>query len=227
MEYEPSKADHPADHPMHERRPLVRCGAKTRDGDPCKLPPVTGRTRCRMHGGRVPQGIGLTATLTGRYSKHLPTRLAARYHEAEADPDLLNLRGEISLTDTRLADVLARVDTGESGRLWRTLRETHTALIRARVDRDDAAVQVHMRALGDLIGKGFADTVAWSEIAGLIDQRRRLVESERKRLIDMQQMLTVERAMALLGAVVEVVRRHVTDPKALRAVAEDLTRLIA
>jgi hypothetical protein len=28
----------------------VRCGAKTRSGGPCKLAPVTGQPRCRMHG---------------------------------------------------------------------------------------------------------------------------------------------------------------------------------
>ena len=29
----------------------IRCGAKTRSGAPCKSTPVTGRRRCRMHGG--------------------------------------------------------------------------------------------------------------------------------------------------------------------------------
>ena len=28
-----------------------RCGAKTRSGAPCRSAPVTGRSRCRMHGG--------------------------------------------------------------------------------------------------------------------------------------------------------------------------------
>jgi len=31
--------------------PGVRCGAKTRQGQPCKAPAVRGRKRCRMHGG--------------------------------------------------------------------------------------------------------------------------------------------------------------------------------
>ena len=33
---------------MHK---TARCGAKTRSGTPCRSPAVTGRTRCRMHGG--------------------------------------------------------------------------------------------------------------------------------------------------------------------------------
>ena len=28
-----------------------RCGAKTRNGTPCRSPAVAGKTRCRMHGG--------------------------------------------------------------------------------------------------------------------------------------------------------------------------------
>jgi len=28
-----------------------QCGARTRSGAPCKSAPVTGRRRCRMHGG--------------------------------------------------------------------------------------------------------------------------------------------------------------------------------
>ena len=36
----------------HRRsEPPVSCGARTRAGTACRLPPVTDRTRCRMHGG--------------------------------------------------------------------------------------------------------------------------------------------------------------------------------
>ncbi len=32
-------------------RGCPRCGARTRSGLPCKSPVITGRRRCRMHGG--------------------------------------------------------------------------------------------------------------------------------------------------------------------------------
>ncbi|MGX7705533.1 HGGxSTG domain-containing protein [Methylobacterium sp. Gmos1] len=48
---------------MHsvERQPLpfrsaLRCGAKTRSGEPCLSPAVTGKARCRMHGGAKGSG---------------------------------------------------------------------------------------------------------------------------------------------------------------------------
>lgn len=34
----------------------ARCGAKTRSGRPCRAFVVTGKTRCRMHGGAAGSG---------------------------------------------------------------------------------------------------------------------------------------------------------------------------
>ena len=33
-----------------------RCGAKTRSGNPCRSPAVSGKNRCRMHGGAPGSG---------------------------------------------------------------------------------------------------------------------------------------------------------------------------
>ncbi len=45
----------------HERntgpmRSAPRCGAKTRSGTPCRAPAVSGKKRCRMHGGAAGSG---------------------------------------------------------------------------------------------------------------------------------------------------------------------------
>jgi len=37
-------------------RDSPRCGAKTRQGTPCQAPAVTGKARCRMHGGAKGSG---------------------------------------------------------------------------------------------------------------------------------------------------------------------------
>lgn len=46
------------DHPRNTGPMMAspRCGAKTRSGAPCKSPAVSGKARCRMHGGA--QGSG-------------------------------------------------------------------------------------------------------------------------------------------------------------------------
>jgi hypothetical protein len=47
MEQRPlSQVSHPSQ--------VLRCGAKTRLGNPCRRLPVHGRKRCRLHGGLSP-----------------------------------------------------------------------------------------------------------------------------------------------------------------------------
>ncbi len=46
------------DHPRNTGPMLAsrRCGAKTRAGKPCMAPAVSGKARCRMHGGASGSG---------------------------------------------------------------------------------------------------------------------------------------------------------------------------
>lgn len=53
-------------------RTSLRCGAKTRKGTPCQAPAVSGKARCRMHGGAKGSGapIGNQNALThGMYTR--------------------------------------------------------------------------------------------------------------------------------------------------------------
>jgi uncharacterized protein YjcR len=48
------KSDHPRNTaPMLSSQ---RCGARTRSGKPCRSPAVSGKRRCRMHGGAPGSG---------------------------------------------------------------------------------------------------------------------------------------------------------------------------
>lgn len=144
----------------------------------------------------------------------------SRYAEAQADVDLLALREEIGLIDARLSDVLSRVDTGESGQGWRDLRSAYDAVISARGDPAEAAAL--MRELGDMIRQGAGDWQAWGDVRVLIQERRKLVESEGKRLVAMQSMISTERVMVLVGALTDIIRKHVHDRDALVAISAEL-----
>jgi uncharacterized protein YjcR len=53
------------------RSSALRCGAKTRNGTPCKAPAVVGKKRCRMHGGAAGSGApkgNRNALKHGRYT---------------------------------------------------------------------------------------------------------------------------------------------------------------
>jgi len=204
----------------------MRCQAhSTRTGEQCKKHASKGRTVCFKHGGKTPRGLASPHTRHGRHSKDLPTRLAARYQEARSDAALLELRDEVSLIDARLSDVLGRVDTGESGRLWRQLRAAWAQLQECR--NDPAAFAGALNTVGALITTGEADWAAWADVRTLIQERRALVESERKRLVEMQHVLTAEQATLLMAALTAAIGKHITDHATLTAITAEFERLTA
>jgi hypothetical protein len=205
---------------------MKTCGARTKhDGTPCERSPVRGRTRCRLHGGKSLVGIACSQYRSGRYSTYLPERLRARYEQAEGDAELLSLKSEVALTDARLIDLLARVDTGESGQLWAHLKKAHEEFKVYRLARDVPKMNVALAKIEALLDNAVQDHTAWGEIGTLIEQRRKLTESEAKRLITLQQMLTTEEAMALAYRLVDIVTRHVTDKHVLRDIVVEIRAL--
>lgn len=216
--------------PIEPQRPLEQrrtCGAKTRGGTPCQRSPAPGRNRCNLHGGKTPRGIAAPNWKTGRWSKVLPRGLVARYEQAVGDRRLLELRDDIALLDARTNELLSKVDqTHDSAALWRATQVTFTRLSASMQAKDADAITEHLTALGQLLNSGVADTELWHEIQSLIDQRRKLVESESRRLVELGSVLTVEQAMAFSSAVLAAVKSNVADPQALTAISEAVTRLL-
>lgn len=203
------------------------CQARKTNGEPCKAQAINGKRVCRVHGGATPGGLASPHYKTGKYSRYLPARMAARYEEAVGDPALLELRGDIALVDARLGDLLQRVDTGESGALWARLMQARLDLLAYRRAGDAVKTAEALNTLLDLVGQGHADYRAWAEVGQVVEQRRRLVESERKRLVEMQQTLTVEKAMLLIGAIGGIIKAHVQDRHVLSAISNDIQALVS
>lgn len=199
----------------------MQCQAKAKStGKQCNRSAVNGKRVCTVHGGLTPGGIASPNFKTGRYSKYLPDRLSSRYEQAVNDPQLLELNHEIALIDSRLSDLLVRIDTGETGQLWQDVTKVWQ---KYRLNQDDeTAVQ-----LDTLIKKGNDDYQAWNEIQDTIEQRRRLVESERKRLVEAQQYVTAVQAMTLIGNVLAIIKDNVTDRQTLQAISTGINQLVS
>jgi hypothetical protein len=206
----------------------MQCTAKAKStGEQCRRRAVAGKTKCVVHGGKTPGGIASPHFKHGRYSKYLPDRLLGRYQEALADPELLSLRDDVALVDGRLTELFEQLDTGRSEALWEELQEAYRELTRAIGTQDTTRLRAQLTRLGDLLDQGASDHVLWQEIVELQEHKRRLGESERDRLVKMQQMITVERTMALLAAVASEIKRHVSDPNVLAAISAGIRGLVA
>lgn len=211
------------DHPVK-----VMCGARLRGREgTCRQPPARGRNRCRNHGGATLQGSQAPSFQHGRYSKHLPERLLHLFQASATDHQLLDLRAEISLVDSRTSELLQRLETSPSETWLESLRSAwsqYEAASRSRswTDQEEAKL-----VLADLIESGPDPTAGpWREINAQLEQRRKLVLAEARRQEQLQTMISAEQALSFVAAVIGAVRRHVDEADKLRAISAEIDRLL-
>ncbi len=62
-------------YPMNMNEPRKTCGAKRRDGLPCRMWILCPNGRCRMHGGMSPYGLFSPRVKHGAYSRDMTLRI--------------------------------------------------------------------------------------------------------------------------------------------------------
>ena len=203
----------------------MQCQAKSKQsGQQCRRHAVPGRNVCAIHGGKTPRGIASPQHVHGRYSKSLPTQLAATYEAIRSDPELLNLSDDLAALDAVIARVAGRLGTGEAGDWVQRLVAKRDQLQNLLASGQTQAADGPLRELFALIDGARSQVSAEIEFASLLDQRRKLVEAEQKRRVSMGSMLTVEQGVLMLSTFVDAMKRHVTDRKILMKIAADFER---
>lgn len=205
--------------------PKKECGAKRRDGGICRSPAMP-NGRCRIHGGKSLAGPAAANFKTGRYSKYLPAHLKDRYEAATSDPDLLVLRDEIGLIDARVAELMGRISTGENAVTWMILKDKFGELKKHVKSGDVVKTIEALNAVEAVVNTAVGDYLIWGEIQNGLEQRRKLVESERKRLVEIQAFIDARSAMTLVASIIDVIRRNVKDRRELSQITQELSILM-
>lgn len=185
-----------------------------------------GNGRCRMHNGKAAKGIAHPSTKSGRYSKDLPTRMLADYEAERTDPELLNLSEAIAVVRARQRELFRQVDKHGGASLFADLSQAWKEMEAAQKAKDGPAVVSVMSEIGQLIKRGASDGAKWREITGLMEQERKLIETEQKRRVAMQTMITAEQGQLLVKALLASVNSHVDDKRILAAIGADIMALV-
>jgi len=202
---------------------MSQCTAKSKQtGQRCKRHTAPDRTVCYFHGGKIPRGLALPQTKDGRYSKSFTGRLLATYEVAKNDPEILSLIEEIAGVDSLSSELIAQLRDGVS---LRAAYDAFMSFKAANIRKDGPG---SIRALAEL-ERVLTDAVANEDTEARIfsawELRRKLTESERKRRVEMHDMVSSDQAALMVRSLVSAVRDHVHDAAALSAIADALDRL--
>ena len=178
-----------------------------------------------MHGGATPRGVASPHFKHGRYSQVIPVRLAAAYDQARTDDDLLALRDEATVLQARIGELLMRVEAGDSRSFWTEAQAALNDMEAAHTARDAVALDAAFDRLRMTFRTARGDEMIWGEVQTTIEALRKVSESERKRLIEMQAMVTVDEVMAFAAALTSVMQQQARDPATLGAIQAGMQRV--
>jgi hypothetical protein len=211
---------------------LPQCKAKSKTtGRRCIRYAVTGYPVCQRHGAGSPfQGRPGGRPLTvGKFSKHLPKDLMARYETAMEDDELLNLSDGIALYETRISKLLEQLpEEDEEGVFLGDLVDAYAELLDAvNAGAVDGAVERLGEIIEAMLGGKSHEVLVWNEVFELFQQQGKLIKQEMNRRIAMDAILTVEEGVAMVKAMEHAVNSIVQDQVTRNAVAAEFFRLFA
>lgn len=201
------------------------CGALTSSGGKCKRSPLS-NGRCHLHGGRSLKGVAHPNYKHGRYSKYLPEAMGIMIDDMANDPNRLDQTAQMGILDAMLVETLKDFSAGGGGRIWDELMKLKQDYDRAGY-RKDVQTQVGIiRELWGLVEASYAKWLASKEAREIIDDRRKLTESERKRMIEEKQMIPLDQVAMALTQIGRALLIHVTDERQRQLVYNEVIGII-
>lgn len=199
------------------------CGVKTKSAGWCKGRKVTGRSTCRMHGGKTPIGPESPAWKTGATSvlAFLRPELREAAEQKRRDVNRLDLTNELALLSAAELEAVTDWASGGGGDAWIKLR-THADTYNAEVKRGkDADVQMMRSSIDSIMGLIYGNSArvdARDKMQVIIDNIRKVAETERRRSMSLRTMMATEEIMAILGRIGETIARVVPDQEMRRVI---------
>jgi len=215
-------------------------------GGRCKQKAIPPTTKCHYHGGRSLRGVahpnfknGLHTELVQAVPKHMREIFVRTMNR----DDLVHLRGEISLLEAREYNLLEQLKGGGSAEFWKRLRrlranhdDLRAELEEARsagerwdqekIDRAQEKVDGVTDEIMEMIDQGAHEAEVWAEILESVELRRRLSDTERRRLEMLQQVMTPDQALAFASHLINIIRDVVDDRKQISAIVARVQALL-
>jgi hypothetical protein len=150
--------------------------------------------------------------------------MASHYNEALTDGDLHSLRHEISVLEARARELLSRTETSDLAHAWVDLSKAWEAFSQARTRQDVPAMGEALPVVEAQIRRGLHDYLLWGNLEQTFKTLATLRYQEHKRLIDLQAVITEERALLIFGQIQQTIRdvvlKHADKDQATRILTE-------
>lgn len=196
----------------------------------CLRKPSSVNGRCRRHGANALKGSMHPQFIHGRYSKVLRRDVLKSYLASFEEQDLYSQTDEIALLKARIENLLenamdAEFANSSISKLELLVSGLDRELGKDPKDRSEVSLDIIKEVASEVL-KGLRDSKrAWNEIYEVMDHRRKIIESERKRQLDAQKFITEQQAQVFIATLLHLIKKNVDDPHVLNKIATEFDEL--
>lgn len=182
-----------------------------------------------MHGAGSPKlgrGGGRPPT-RAIWAKDLPKNTLELYQAALDDDTLLQLKDEIALIDARMGEKIEGLGREPMIKQWEQIEQIIGKMFLSIRKQDIEEMFKSLVEASKVLEVSKETREGWNEIYLLIEQRRKLVESERKQMIELEQFIAAEKLTTLVKAILTVITDNVKDATTRKAIAWQIGSLVS
>ena len=205
----------------------------------CKASAIYPTNYCGRHGTNLRHGVSkgfpikhgansniLFFRMYNEFMTEKYRKLTDKVSEAQKDPELLSLRRQLATHTVRQEMLMNRLDTPESDQRWALLIKAWNQYapigLRFKMNPKEA---VKFKQVNELIEGAYHDYRAWQQLFESFEMQKKLGESERKRLVEMNQMMRYEDVMDIALELFNIINETVDDPRKLTTIQLKFARL--
>lgn len=210
----------------------LRCtGTSKQSGHRCGRRVSPGSNVCSFHGGRMPKGPLAKNYKHGKYSGSLPGKLLGAYHHSLHDPQIVSMSDALALCDSRIDELTKELEEADGP--GDTITRARSKLREALRCNEGSARDGHLSTLQDILERGASADQIWDRILQAIEGRRRVAETESRRIVSMGQAVPIQKVVEIIGMISQAMRNTVlthadreTANLILRDASRDVQRII-
>lgn len=210
------------------------CGGKKQEREPekgvwsrCSKPNIdSDNYRCKIHGGSTPKATASPHWKGAGKSGYLPEELGDRMDEFLKDPSIVSVREDLALANVRLTQLMQEVEVGANADRWLKIQEIMPDLMEAFEKNKPKDLRRLLNKLETLVHEGAESEERWEDISNWINQRRKLSQTETKRLKQGTDTLTYEEVRQVLDIITHTVTSILDEYDLPREAYQDLNKAV-
>lgn len=163
----------------------------------------------------------------GNRSKYMPENLAAKYKEAQADPDLGSLMRNIALNEAFIREKLEQLQSGgDSSEAWVMMAKAIHDLNVYFNNEDYGRVHITIGIMQQIVDDRQRYHLAITEIQETLAEQRKDLKVKADIELKEQNAVSINNLMVLMGALIALINKVVPEHDRRAAISEGIRKII-